>query len=214
MAVTSRPFHSRPIPRSASATAASSSNRRLHDLLAEQLPGLGERAAGRDLRARPQPQAGQPERRRQHRVIPGAGEQAGDQHADHGHLRGQHPVVLMARGRFPQRAGDHVLGEQLLQQALPVQFRQPVRPEPRPGRDPGGHLRSPGFIFSPRRGRSGRRRDDHGKLGIPAPPRATTGPARTSTGTPTTSSPPTWPPAPDAAASPVACATGDVLHCR
>ena len=73
----------------------------------------------------------------------------------------------MARGRFPQRPGDHVLGEQLFQQALPVQFRQPVRPEPGPGRDPGGHFRSPG-TFSPRRGRSGRSgrmRDDHGKLG-------------------------------------------------
>ena len=115
----------------------------LHDLLAEQLPGLGERAAGRDLRARPGPQAGQPERRRQHRVIAGAGEQARDQHADHGHLRGQHPVVLMARGRLPQRAGDHAVGEQLFQQALPVQLRQPLRPEPRPGRDPGGHLRGP-----------------------------------------------------------------------
>jgi hypothetical protein len=41
-----------------------------------------------------------------------------------------------------------------------------------------------------------------------------TGPARTSTGTPTTSSPPTWPLAPDVAASPVTCATGDVRHCR
>ena len=55
----------------------------------------------------------------------------------------------MARRRFPQRSGDHVLGEQLFQQALPVQFRQPLRPEPRPARDPGGHLRSPGFFFSP-----------------------------------------------------------------
>ena len=44
-----------------------------------------------------------------------------------------------------------------------------------------------------------------------ADPRTTTrydGPARTSTGTPTTSSPPTWPPAPDTAASPVTCAHG------
>ena len=49
---------------------------------------------------------------------------------------------------------------------------------------------------------------------IPARPPATTGPARTSTGIPTTSSPPTWPPAPDAAASPVTCATGDARHCR
>jgi hypothetical protein len=96
----------------------------LHYLLAEQLPGLGERAAGRDIRARPGPQAGQPERRRQHRVVAGTGEQARDQDADHGHLRGQHPVVLMARGRLPQRAGDHVLGEQLFQQALPAQLRQ------------------------------------------------------------------------------------------
>ena len=36
---------------------------------------------------------------------------------------------------------------------------------------------------------------------------------RISTGTPTTSSPPTSPPAPDTAASPVTCATGDVRHC-
>ena len=49
---------------------------------------------------------------------------------------------------------------------------------------------------------------------IPARPRAMTGPARTSTGTPITSSPPTWPLAPDVAASPVTCATGDVRHCR
>jgi hypothetical protein len=54
------------------------------------------------------------------------------QHADHGHLRRQHPVVLMPGRRFPQRAGDHVLGEQLFQQALPVQFRQSVRPNPGP----------------------------------------------------------------------------------
>jgi len=137
-----------------------------HDLLAEQLPGLGERAAGRDLRARPPLQAGQPERRRQHAVIPGAGEQAGHQHADHGHLRGQHPVVLMPGRRFPQRAGDHVLGEQFFQQALPVQFRQPFRPEPGPGRDPGGHLRGIlAALAALRRSRSGRRPDDHGKLG-------------------------------------------------
>ena len=49
---------------------------------------------------------------------------------------------------------------------------------------------------------------------IPARPRAMAGPARTSTGTPITSSPPTWPLAPDVAASPVTCATGDVRHCR
>ena len=51
--------------------------------------------------------------------------------------------------------------------------------------------------------------------GTPIPARlpATTGPARTSTGTPTTSLPPTWPPAPDPTASPVTCATGDVRHC-
>ena len=97
-------------------------------------------------------------------VIAGAGEQARDQHADDGHLRGQHPVILMARGRLPQRAGDHAVAEQVLQQALPVQFRQPLRPEPRPGRNPGGHLRGL-LVISPRRGRSGRRRDDHGKLG-------------------------------------------------
>jgi hypothetical protein len=47
-----------------------------------------------------------------------------------------------------------------------------------------------------------------------ARPPATTGLGRTSTGTPTTSSPPTWPPAPDTATSPVTCATGDVRHCR
>ena len=94
------------------------------------------------------PQAGQPERRRQHRVVAGAGEQAGDQDADDGHPRRQYPVVLMARRRLPQRPGDHVLGEQFFQQALPVQFRQPARPEPGPGRDPGGDLRGPG-IYSP-----------------------------------------------------------------
>jgi hypothetical protein len=136
----------------------------LHDLLAEQLPGLGERAAGRDIRGRPGPQAGQPERRRQHGVVAGAREQARDQDADHGHLRGQHPVVLMARRRLPQRAGDHAAGEQFFQQARPAQLCQPLRPEPRPGRDPGGDLRGP-VIIPVRRSRSGRRRDDHGKLG-------------------------------------------------
>ena len=136
----------------------------LHDLLAEQLPGLRQCRPGRRPRARPEFQPRQPERRRQHRVVAGAGKQAGDQHADHGHLRGQHPVVLMARRRLPQRAGDHVPGEQVLQQALPAQLRQPLRPEAGPGRDPGGDLR--GLIVIPlRRGRSGRRRDDHGKLG-------------------------------------------------
>ena len=163
-AVTSRPFHSRPIPRSASATAASSSKILCMTcspssfLAWENALPEGTSAPGRG------PQAGQPERRRQHRVIAGAGEQARDQHADHGHLRGQHPVILMARGRLPQRAGDHAVGEQVFQQALPAQLRQPLRPEPRPGRDPGGHLRGP-VVIPLRRGRSGRRRDDHGKLG-------------------------------------------------
>ena len=49
-------------------------------------------------------------------------------------------------------AVDHAVGEQVLQQAMAVQLREPFRPEPGPGRDPGGHLRSPG-ISSPRRGR-------------------------------------------------------------
>jgi hypothetical protein len=136
----------------------------LHDLLAEQFPGLRERTARRDLRARHEPQAGQPGRRRQHAVVAGTGEQAGDQHADHGHLRGQHPVVLMARRRLPQRAGDHAAGEQFFQQARPAQLRQPLCPESGPGRDPGGDLRVP-VVIPVRRGRSGRRRDDHGKLG-------------------------------------------------
>ena len=70
-------------------------------------------------------------------VVAGAGEQARDQDAGHGHLRGQHPVVLMPRRRLPQRAGDHAVGEQFFQQALPVQLRQPLRPEPGPGREPG-----------------------------------------------------------------------------
>jgi hypothetical protein len=45
-----------------------------HDLLAQQPAGLGERAAGRDLRAGPQPQSRQPERLRQHRIVTVAGE--------------------------------------------------------------------------------------------------------------------------------------------
>jgi site-specific recombinase XerD len=44
----------------------------------------------------------------------------------------------------------------------------------------------------------------------PAPPCATTGPARTSTGTLTTSSPPTWPPAPNGGSGP----TRDTRHGR
>jgi len=70
----------------------------------------------------------------------------------------------MARGRLPQRAGDHVIAEELFQQALPVQFREPARPESRPGREAGGDLRGLAII-SLRPGRSGRRRNDHGKLG-------------------------------------------------
>jgi integrase/recombinase XerD len=51
---------------------------------------------------------------------------------------------------------------------------------------------------------------------IPARPCAMTGPARTWTATPTISSPPTWPPAPDATASPVTMtrSTADIRHCR
>ena len=143
IAVTSRPFHSRPMPRSASATAASSSKILFMTCSPSSLRACDNAGPVGVSVPGPEVQAGQPERRRQHAVVAGAGEQARDQDADHGHLRRQHPVVLMARGRFPQRAGDHVLGEQLLQQALPVQLRQPVRPEPGPGRDPGGHLRSP-----------------------------------------------------------------------
>jgi integrase/recombinase XerD len=41
-----------------------------------------------------------------------------------------------------------------------------------------------------------------------------TGPARTSTATPTTSWPPTWPPAPDRPRVPRATSTGDARHCR
>ena len=49
----------------------------------------------------------------------------------------------MARRRLPQRAGDHVVGEQFFQQARQAQLRQPLRPEPRPGRDPGGDPAAP-----------------------------------------------------------------------
>jgi hypothetical protein len=45
-------------------------------------------------------------------------------------------------------------------------------------------------------------------------PRAMTGPARTSTGTPTISSPSTWPPAPDATASQGRCRCGWWRHLR
>jgi hypothetical protein len=101
-----------------------------HDLLAEQLPGLRERRPGRDARARLEIQPGQAERRREDAVVAGAGEQARDQHAHHGHLRGQRPVVPVPCGRFGQRAGDHAAGQQFLQQPLPVQLREPVRPAP------------------------------------------------------------------------------------
>jgi hypothetical protein len=49
---------------------------------------------------------------------------------------------------------------------------------------------------------------------ILAPPHATTGPARTSTGTPTISSPPSWPPAPDPVGASRGRAAGDALHYR
>ena len=54
----------------------------------------------------------------------------------------ERPVVPVPCGRLGQRTGDHAAGQQFLQQVRPVQFREPVRPETRPGRDPGRELRS------------------------------------------------------------------------
>ena len=93
-----------------------------HDLLAEERAGLGERRAGRHVRAGLEVQAGQAERRGQGRVIARAGEQAGDQDADHGHLPGQRPVVGVPVRRFLQRPRDHALGQEFFQQALTLQF--------------------------------------------------------------------------------------------
>ena len=94
IAVTSRPFHSRADAEvAASVTSGVELEDLLHGLLAEQLPGLRQRGASGRSRARLELQTRQPGRRRQHRVpSPAPGNSARDQHADHGHLRVQHPV--------------------------------------------------------------------------------------------------------------------------
>jgi hypothetical protein len=112
----------------------------LHGVLAEQLAGLGERRPGRRFRAGLEPQAGQPERRREYAIVALAREKARDQDADHGHLRVQRAVIGMPGRGFPQRPGDHVIGQQVFQQPLPAQVRQPVRPQAGAGRHPGGQL--------------------------------------------------------------------------
>ena len=127
-----------------------------HGVLPEPLPGLGQGAGRRD-RPGPEPQAGNAERPGQHLVIALAGEQAAGQHADQGHLRVQRRVVPARTGRLRQRPPDRVPPEQLLQQAVPVQLIDPVRPERGPGRDPGGELI---------RHRTGRQQTrGHGKIG-------------------------------------------------
>jgi hypothetical protein len=66
--------------------------------------------------------------------------------------------------RFPQRPGDHVIGEQFFQQPGPVQPGQPFRPESRPGRDAGGQPRIRKGIILRQHGRRGRRDGQHGSL--------------------------------------------------
>jgi hypothetical protein len=125
-------------------------------VLPEPLPRLGQGAAGRD-RPGPEPQAGDAEGPGQHLVIALAGEQAGDQHADQGHLRVQRRVVPVLPRRLFQRPPDRVPAEELLQQPAPVQLTDPVRPERGPGRDAGGQL------VRHRAGRQQARR--HGRIG-------------------------------------------------
>ncbi len=137
-----------------------------HDLLAEQAPGLGERRAGRHPRARLEAQARQAESRGQGAVIARAGEQAGDQDADHGHLPGQRPVIGVPVRRFLQRPRDHALCQEVFQQALAPQLPEPVQPQPRPGQHPFREVSPRNGIAVPgRRGRDGRRHDEHGRLG-------------------------------------------------
>jgi hypothetical protein len=138
----------------------------LHGVLAEQLAGLGERRSGRDFRAGPEPQAGQPERGREHAVVALAGERQRDQDADHGHLRGQRAVIGMPGRGFPQRPADHAGGQQFFQESLPVQVREPVGPQAGAGRHPGGQLViRDGVIGTGGRGRDGRRRGQRGRMG-------------------------------------------------
>jgi hypothetical protein len=110
-----------------------------HGVLPEPLPGLGQRAAGRD-RPGPGPQARDPEGPGQHPVIALAGKQAADQHADQGHPRVERRVVPSRARLLLQRPSDRVLPEELREQAVPVQLIDPVRPERGTGRDPGGDL--------------------------------------------------------------------------
>ena len=161
-AVTSRPFHSAVSPSSASPRSRVELEDPAHGQLAEPLPGLGQGAAGRD---RPRAGTAGPAGRTPSPApghSPRSGNRQADQHADEGHLRVQRRVVPVPGRRLPQRPRDHVLGEQGLQQALPAQLRQPVRPEPRPGGDTGRRLaRDKGLR---RRGIDGRQVKGHGKL--------------------------------------------------
>ena len=175
MAVTSRPFHRAGDPQLRVAALRVQLEDPPHGLLSQQPAGLGERTAGRDLRAGLEPQAGQPERLRQHTVVAVAGEQAGDQHAGHGHLRGQHPVITVPGRRFPQRPHDHAVGEQVFQQSLPVQLAQPFCPETQPGRDAGRQAIRDGIVLSRRHGLDRRQLNEHGRLGRQQSSRRTDG---------------------------------------
>ena len=104
-----------------------------HHLLAGQHAGPGQPRAGRDLRAGLEPQPGHAEGDAQDPVVALAREQAPGQDAQHGALRVQRPVQLVAVRRGGHRLVDDAAGEKLLDQVAAVQVIQPVRPQG-PGR--------------------------------------------------------------------------------
>jgi len=138
-----------------------------HDLLAQHCAGLGQRRSGRGHGAGLDRQARHPERPGQDHVIALVREQRAGDDAQRGHLGGQRPVQLVPVVSCGHSGGDHPVGEQFRDKALPAQLAEQVLPEPGTGR----HLRQQPFRSPARRvtsgmasGNSGRRRDNHGKL--------------------------------------------------
>ena len=139
-----------------------------HRLLPEQDPGLGQRRPGRRDRARFHRQARHRERPGQHQVIALIGEQRADDDAHRGHLGGKRTVQLVPVPCLRHRRRDRPVREQLRDQARPAQLPEQVLPEPGPGhslRQQLSRLRGLRLTSAVTSGNSGRRRNDHGKLG-------------------------------------------------